>query len=634
MKRLPPFELLLCFDESELILLSRRLACALLPLLLSAMAIVMAMVTIMASSAPAHGAPATSPAKKILHVTQLSIHPGPLDPAQLNSIFGANIIENIMEPMLQYDYLARPLKLVPLTLREMPEIQEEGRVYICRLKPGILFADDPAFNGKPRELIAKDYAYSFQRMFDPKLVSTQFFMVDGKIAGANGLRDLASQSGRFDVDSPIKGLRVLDRYTLRIELTEPDLNFLHVLAQQNLSAIAREVVERHGAEISTHPVGTGPFRLKAWQAGSVMTLERNANFREEIYPAYGGDDPISKQIAAQFAHRRIPMVDEIDLKFSTDSQPTWLSFLSGDTDVLNNIPVFFRPSAIPGGKLAPGLVKQGIRVQHYDFPSVWSFTFNMRDPIVGGSKPAQVALRRAIGLAIDNRAAIDIAMYGGGVLANGLVPPGVPGHDANFRPDSNMLDLARARALLDTYGYIDRDGDGWREDPAGKPLVIEVLTQSEPRFVPWDELYARAFASIGIRTVFSKEHGQERYKRMLLGKYQTGLDTWNMDFPDGEDFYVIVWGKTIGLTNTAQFINAEFDVLFEQSRKLLDSPERSALYRKMDRILFTQMPLIPHLFLRRSAVTQPWLLGYVPHPVHSEPWKYLDIDMATRPALR
>jgi oligopeptide transport system substrate-binding protein len=181
--------------------------------------------------------------------------------------------------------------------------------------------------------------------------------------------------------------------------------------------------------------------------------------------------------------------------------------------------------------------------------------------------------------------------------------------------------------LLDTYGYRDRDGDGWREDPSGKPLVLEVLTQSEPRFVPWDELYARAFASIGIRIALSKEHGQERYKRMILGKYQVGLDSWNLDFPDGEDFYVIVWGKTVGLTNTAQFVDAEFDRLFEHSRKLLDSPERSALYRKMDRILFAQMPVIPHLFMRRSAVTQRWLLGYVPHPVHSEPWKYLDVDV-------
>ena len=579
-----------------------------------------------------------APTKKVLHVTQLSIHPGPLDPAQLNSIFGANIVENIMEPMLQYDYLARPLQLVPLTLREMPEIQGEGRVYICRLKPGILFADDPAFNGKSRELVAKDYAYSFQRMFDPKFTSTQFFMVDGKIVGANALRDLANRadnkSGKFDVDTPIKGLQVIDRYTLRIELTEPDLNFLHVLAQQNLAAVAREVVERYGADITTHPVGTGPFRMTAWRAGTSMTLARNPNYREERYPGYRGEDATSKAISERFAKRRIPMVDEVDLKFTTDSQPMWLSFLGGETDVLNNIPVFFRPSAIPGGTLAPSLVKQGIRVQHYDFPALWMFAFNMRDPVVGGANPEQVALRRAIGLAIDNRAGIDIAMYGGGTLANGLVPPGVPGHDANFRTDAIMLDLARARALLDTYGYVDRDGDGWREDPKGRRLVIEVLSTAEPRFVPWDELYARAFASIGIRMVLSKEHGQERYQRMILAKYQVGLDSWNMDFPDGEDFYIIVWGKTVGMTNPSQFQNAEFDALFEASRKLPDSPKRNALYRKMDRIIFTQLPVIPHLFTRRSAVTQPWLQGYVPHPVHLEPWKYLDVDRAAGRATR
>ncbi len=579
-----------------------------------------------------HGATQTPPAsaKKILHVAQLTLHPGPLDPAQVNSVFGANILENMLEPMLQYDYLARPLKLIPLTLREMPEILDGGKVYICRLKQGILFSDDPAFKGKPRELTAEDYAYSFKRLYDPQFFSSQFFMVDGKIAGANAVREAAQKSGRFNVDANVSGLRVLDRYTLRIELTEPDLNFLHVLAQQNLAAVAREAVERYGADIGTHPVGTGAFKMAEWRDGTGIRFVRNPNFRQEVFKAEPGDDAESKQIAERFTGKRLPMVDEVDLRFTTDSQPLWLSFVSGELDTLDNIPVFFRPGAIPGGVLAPNLAKKGIRVQHYAYPGLWFLAFNMNDPVVGGTSAERVALRRAIGMSIDAQAAIDIAMYGAGSPANGVIPPGIAGYDPNFRTDVYSLDLPRARALLDTFGYRDRDGDGWREDPAGKPLTITLLNNAEPRMVPWNELYARAFASIGIRVVIDRAIAQERYKLMQSGKYQVGLDAWNMDFPDGEDFYIILSGKTVGMTNTSQWVNAEFDALYEQTKRMRDSPERNVLYRKMDRIMFAYAPVIVHLFLQRSAVSQPWLQGYMPHTIHVNPWKYLDIDVATR----
>ncbi len=216
-----------------------------------------ALVLAVACACPAHAA---AP-QKVLYVAQQSIVGEALDPARINSVLVANVIENIMEPMLSYDYLARPLKLVPNTLASMPEISEGGRIYLCRLKRGVLFSPDPAFKGKPREQTAADYAYGIRRLFNPKNQSSQFFLVDGKIAGANKLRKAALDGARFDDDTPITGLQVQDRYTLRITLNEPDVNFLHVLAQQNLAAVAREVVDFYGDDVGLHPVGTGPLQV-------------------------------------------------------------------------------------------------------------------------------------------------------------------------------------------------------------------------------------------------------------------------------------------------------------------------------------------------------------------------------------
>src|SRR5262245_14054865 len=379
-----------------------------------------------------------------------------------------------MEPMLRYDYVERPLKLVPNTLEAMPEVREGGRVYLCRLKRGVLFAPDSAFQGKRRELTAADYAYSIRRLFDPRWRSTQFFVVDGKIAGANALRKAALAGAPFDYDTPIEGLTVVDRYTLRITLTEPDLNFLHILAQQNLAAVAREVVALHGDDVGQHPVGTGPFMLAERRVGSRLVFVANPNYRVEV-----------------FEGRKLPMLDRVELNYTVEDQPMWLAFLGRDLDMLNNVPVAFRLMAAPNGRLAPHLARRGVTLQTYVYPAIWFDSFNMRDPVVGGYTPERVALRRAIALAFDRRQAIDIIFNGGALPANGVVPAGIAGHDPAAATDVFDHDLPRARALLDLYGYVDRDGDGWREAPDGSPLEISFASPSEPRFRPWDELWGK-----------------------------------------------------------------------------------------------------------------------------------------------
>ncbi|MEQ1517310.1 MAG: ABC transporter substrate-binding protein [Usitatibacteraceae bacterium] len=560
---------------------------------------------------------------KVLYLTQRSVGGYPIDPAQVNSIAAANVVENIMEPMLRYDYLARPLKLVPNTLDSMPEVSEGGRVYICHLKRGIMFAPDPAFKGTARELTATDYAYSIRRLFNPKYRSSQFFIVDGKIAGANALRNAALKGARFDDDTPIAGLQVLDRYTLRITLTEPDLNFLHVLAQQTLAAVAREVVEKYGDDIGTHPVGTGPFQLVATREGSVLEFVANPNYREDMFADDPGEDPVAKG-------RRLPLVDRIVLTFTVEDQPLWLAFLGRDLDFIIDLPVAFMNSVVPNGKLAPNLDKQKIALHRYVYPATWYGAFNMLDPVVGGYTPERVALRRAIAMGFDRDKAINIIFNGGALPANGVVPPGVPGFDAKTPTDAFNYDLPRAKALLDTYGYIDRDGDGWRDTPDGKPLAITLTSISQARFRPWDELWAKSFDQLGIRLNIEKMHQGEVTKKMMAGKHQLAIDSWNMDYPDGEDFFVLLYGPAAGTANQTHFALPAFDNIYKQAQKLTDSPERNLLYRQLDKLAFAYMPMVMHFYPIRAALAQPWVKGYKPHPVHLEPWKYVDIDVSAR----
>jgi len=93
------------------------------------------------------------------------------DPQWASDAASDSVIENIYEAMLDYDYLARPLQLVPRTLEAMPTVQDNGATYVFRIRKGIHFTPDPAFKGKPRELTAADHAYGLKRLLDPAVKS-------------------------------------------------------------------------------------------------------------------------------------------------------------------------------------------------------------------------------------------------------------------------------------------------------------------------------------------------------------------------------------------------------------------------------------------------------------------------------
>ena len=230
----------------------------------------------------------------------------------------------------------------------MPEVTEGGRVYTIRLKPGIYFADDPAFGGVKRELHARDYEYAIKRLIDPKVASPSAWLVEGRIDGIDAAEAQAKKAGRLDYDKPIPGIQVLDARTIRFRLAKPDYNFLYILAMPTLGAQAREVVERYGTDIGAHPVGTGAFMLKEWRRSSRIVLEKNPNFREEYFEAEpAADDALSQRLYREMKGKRIPQLDRVEISVIEESQPRWLAFLNGELDWVN-LPYEFNSMALPG----------------------------------------------------------------------------------------------------------------------------------------------------------------------------------------------------------------------------------------------------------------------------------------------
>ncbi len=568
-----------------------------------------------------------APVKTIRHA--FLIAETEFDPARVSDLYSNTINDAIFESLLTYDYLARPVKLKPSMAAAMPEIAEEGKLYTFRIRPGVYFADDAAFGGKKREVTSADFAYAIKRLYDPANRSPWLWYVEGKIVGGDEAMDAAKKNGKFNYDAPIAGLETPDKYTLRIRVKETDYNFLYIFATCQTGAMAREVVEKYGADIGAHPVGTGPFKLTEWKRSHKMVLEANPNYREVFFEAEPpADDVRGQEILKMMKGRKLPMVQRVEVTVLEESQPRWLAFLGGETDYAN-VPNDFAGFAFPGGKVAPFLTRQGISGERFVEPDLVYTYFNLDDPVVGGFSPEKIALRRAIALAYNVGEEISVIRTGGAIRAMSPIPPGVAGYDPGFRLAEAEFNPSRAKALLDEYGYADRDGDGYRETPNGKPLVVEIANQPDQLSSQYGALWKKNMDAIGIKVEFRIAKWPDLNKAAKAGKLAMWQLAWGADYPDAENFFQSLYGKNDEL-NYARFRNAKFDALYEQARKLPPSDERNKLYGEMKRIIAVYVPWMPQTHRLRNEVWQPWLIGYTKHPILSQVWMHLDIDESKR----
>jgi ABC-type transport system substrate-binding protein len=552
------------------------------------------------------------------------------DPAFASDAASDAIIANVFETLLDYDYLARPVKLVPVTAEAMPAVDDGGRTYTFRLRKGILFTPDPAFKGKARELVAADYAYSFKRILDPAIKSPWLWLIDGKLVGGDEARAQAQKTGRFDYDAPLAGLEVVDRHTLRIRLKAPDYRFPYALAVQNMGAVAREVVEAYGNDIGAHPVGTGAYRLGEYRRSAKIVLEANPAYRETTYTPAGPVPAALQPVADAMKGKRLPFAGRVEIQIIEEGQARWLAFLNRELDFLDILPREFTEQALVDGRLRPDLAAKGIAHATLLRPNTYWTYFNMKDPVVGGYTPEKIALRRAIGMGYNVDEQIRVIAKGRAIPAQSPIPPDIAGHNPRFRSTAQRYDPAAAKALLDRFGYRDRDGDGYREAPDGKPLVLERWSTPDSAARQGDELWKKNMDAIGLRIEFRKDKLPELRKMARLGKIPMRGDGWNADYPDAENFMQLLYGPNAGQENQSQFDLPEFNQLYDKARTLPDSPERTALFDRMTELMLAYAPWRLTVHALEDSVRHGWVRYHVPHPIRSQVWKFVDIDTAAR----
>jgi len=578
-----------------------------------------------AAAAPALAAPDMN---KVIREVFPAAETG-FDPAAVHDLYSGTIVQGIFETLYTYDYLARPSKLVPLTADAMPEVTDEGRTWTIRLKKGIRFADDPAFGGKPRELVAEDYVYSLKRLIDPKIRSPWAFLVEGKIVGLDALAAKAKASGRFDYDAKVPGLEAVDRYTIRIRLEATDYNLTYILAHEPSAAVAREVIAKY-AEVDgraqANPVGTGPYRLVRWVRSSKIVLEANPLYRGFTWN-FASADPADAQLIREMKGKSMPAVGRVEVSIIEEDQARLLAFQNGEVDLMN-MEGPLAPKVLDGATLRPEMKAKGVKLSRLIDPEISYTYWNMQDPVVGGLSKEKVALRRAMAMSYDVAEEIKVIRNGQAIEAKYPIPPGVVGHESAWKPGI-VHDPAGANALLDRFGY-KRGADGWRTLPDGKPLTVRLSSRPDTLGRQQDEIWKKSLDAIGVRMDVHKDKFPELLKAEKQCKLQMRVAAWIADYPDGDNFMQLLYGPNTFQSNNACAKMPEFDRLYEKSVKLPPGPERDALYRDMTKVMEAYAPWRLTVSRYRNMLAQPWVLGYRRHPILHAHWQYVDVDAAAK----
>ncbi len=569
---------------------------------------------------------AADPAK-VAHLSLPSDPPG-FDPAGPTDAYSAVILEEVFDRLLTYDYLARPAKLVPQAADAMPEVTNAGKTYTVRIRKGIYFSPDAAFKGKPRELIAQDFAYSVMRLLDPAVRSPSAYLVRGKIVGLDAAVARAKTTGKFDYSAKIPGLEVVDRYTLRFQLVRTDYAFEYVLAQPILGAVAREVVEAYGEDIGAHPVGSGAYLLKEWVPGTRIVLEANPDYRGFVWNFTPGDDMRDRELAATMRGKKMPRIGRAEISIVEDEEVDWTAFRANQLDT-TQIPKRFVQGSPEGDQVRRELRDRGIAAYRSYSPSIRYSSFNFRDPVIGGFGAEKIALRRAIAMAYDSDEEIRVVRKGSAFKPEMPIPPEISGYDRSYR-SAIQYDPAGANRLLDSHGYA-RGADGYRTLPNGKPLTVTINTGSDSTARETEQMWRKALDRIGIRVRFELVRSSELATMSNACRLQMYASGWAADFPDGDNFMQLFYGSNIGETNVPCYRSATYDRMYERSLVMPDSAERNALFVEMSRKLEADAVFVLQTTPVRVTLVQPWLLGHKTHPVLLSTLSYLDIDASKRP---
>ena len=519
-----------------------------------------------------------------------------LDPALAGDMASGRAASLVYETPLQFDYAARPYRLLPYAAEAMPEVSKDGLEITLKLRDDIWFGPADCFDtpDRRRRATAEDLVYSLKRIADAKVSSSGYWLLDGKVEGIGAFRAASTNAGPTDYSLDVPGLRALDERTVRIRLVRPDPQFLWALAMPYAALVPREAVEAWGPLFGTREAGSGPFTLESWRRGHRMLFVRRPGrdaTRDRTPPPEPGE-PAGTPYAS------------VEYLGMADASTRWLSFLRGAFDVAFDISRDNWDAVIgPDGALAPDLAARGVRLVSEPALESYYLGFNMDDPVLGPNRK----LRQAISCAFDS--AQWCALNRGRHLpSTGPLPPGVDGRLET--PHPYAFDLERAKALLAEAGY-----PGGTDPATGRRLALRLsLGKSDQETREGAELLASFLDRIGIALSLDYSTFPQFMRTLNKREEQMFLIGWVADWPDPLNFLQLFVSRNASPgPNRVNYANPAYDTLFDEAAATADPARRRELVGAMQDIVREECPWACLYYRREFVLVGPSILGFRLH---------------------
>ncbi len=489
-----------------------------------------------------------------------------LYPLNITEVVAHRICDQIFDGLVTFD--DSTLAVIP-GLAEKWEIDGSSKIYTFHLRKGVFFHDDPCFpNGKGRELKAQDVKYCFDRLCYHNPADNQgFWIFKGVVKGASEYDSLTAN--KIIPDSGVSGVRVIDDYTVAVELEKPYAVFLARLALIFGKIYPHEAVEKYGSDIRMHPVGTGPFYMKVNKDNQVTFLARNQNYWQK--------DSFGNQL---------PYLDALRISFIKEKKNELLEFSKGNSDLVYRFPLEMIDEIVDyKHQLKPAY--KGFQLQFMPQISIQYYGFQHQGKIFNN-----VNVRKAFCYAIDRQKLCDFTLKGTGFPAiYGSVPPGTGTFDSktvkgyNFDPSKAQEYMAKA-GFPKGKGFpkvtLELNSGGSRNSQVAealKKMIEETLgIQVDLLIVPW------------------AQH-TEAVETAKIDFYRLG---WSADYPDAENFLNLFHSKYVPdditqktYINSFRYKNKVFDSYFNEAVATVDEAKRNALYTKADQQVIDDAVVLP-----------------------------------------
>ena len=348
-------------------------------------------------------------------------------------------------------------------------------------------------------------------------------------------------------------------------------------------------------------------------------LTKNPNFHGENYPSNAGDEDAEKTGLTAAAGAKLPFVDTINFDIFKEEQPQWLQFQAGKLET-SGIPKDNFSSAISSGALAPDLIKKGITLKKTNESVTWYIEFNMKDKLLGNN----VNLRKAISRAINRDEIIQLFANGRGIKATSVIAPTIAGFTDRKELDGDY-NLEEAKKYLAKAGF-----------PEGKglPVLKYDLRGASTSARQMGDYFADSLKKIGVNVQVEANTFPAFLEKAKNGNLQFFMGGWVADYPDAENFLQLLYSKNISPgPNDANFVNPQFDKLYEKIAGMTPSKERTELIKKAEQVVFDNNPWSMLYYPVLYSLSQGWVQHYRHNELILNDLKYLDVDLAKKKEL-